>query len=125
MRIKKPVSTGENIKEGDFVNFETTKDVVINNITYPKGTTVKARIETVSPNETMGVPADLAIGNFKIGENLLIGEITKTGANRSLWVYPLYSALVAFFGIGLIFVFIPGGQAKIKTTEIFTVYSEK
>ena len=111
------------IQEGDYIEFETIEDVFINKKLYPAGTVVHARIETISMNQAMGVPADLVVGNFNINNILLYGEINKTGANRTLWVYPAMWSTIWFFGAGLVFVFVRGGHAKIKKSEIFTLYA--
>ena len=124
IQIKKYYTTGSKLQEGDCLEFKTAAQAVINNKTYPKGTTVKARIETISPNESMGVPADLVVGSFSIEDNRLIGEISKTGANRTLWVYPLSYGTLAFFGIGLLFMPIRGGHAKIRPSQVYTIYTD-
>ena len=124
VRIKKYFTTKKKIQEGDYIEFETTKDIVLNKKTYPAKTTVKARIETVSLNKSMGVPSDLVVGNFSLDEIPLGGEINKIGANRSLWVYPCVYGTSWFFGLGLLFIPIRGGHAKIKTTETYTLYAK-
>ena len=124
VRIKKHFSTKNKIQEGEYIEFETIKDVTINNKFYPAGTTVKARIETISGNKMKGVPSDLAVGNFSIDEIPLGGEISKMGANRSIWLRPVYMGLSVVYGIGIPFMFIRGGHAKIKTSEIYTLYAE-
>ena len=116
------VSTKDNPEEGSFVEFETTNDVVINNKTYSKGTKVLGRIETVSMNYSLGVPADLTVGNFRIGNELIATEIHKTGANRSLWVKPCSYVGLCFFGLGVLIMPIRGGHAKISPDESLTIY---
>lgn len=126
IRIKHPISTkNRKIDEGDIIDFETTSAVKVQGTTLPKGSTVKARIENISQNGMKGVPADIVIGNFKINNTLLAGEIAKTGANRSLWVYPIGYIGSAFFGAGSLLFFIRGGHAKIKRNEIYTIYLQK
>ena len=122
IRIKNLLSTRQKIDEGDFLEFETLADTKINNKTYPSGSTVKARIETISYNKIWGVPSDLVVGNFSIENIPLSGEISKTGANRSLWLYPTIYLTTGFFGVGLLLVPIRGGHAKIKPKQIYTVY---
>ena len=122
IRIKNLLSTRQKIDEGDFLEFETLADTKINNKTYPSGSTVKARIETISYNKIWGVPSDLVVGNFSIENIPLNGEISKTGANRSLWLYPTIYITTVFFGVGLLLVPIRGGHAKIKPKQIYTVY---
>ena len=122
VKIKTPISTKTKIDEGDYIDFETTEDVTINNKFYPKGTPVKARIETISLNQSWGVPADLILENLTVDDIPLSGEIKEIGANRSLWVYPLVYGTSWFFGVGVIFIPIRGGHAKIKPSKIYTLY---
>ncbi len=122
IRIKKYISTKHKIDEGDFIEFETLSDVKIKNKIYKAGTTVKARIETISYNKTWGVPSDLIVGNFLLDEEKLTGEISKTGANRSLWLYPTVYVTTFFFGLGVFLIPIRGGHAKITPQQTFTVY---
>lgn len=124
VKIKQYFTTRAKGQEGDYLEFETTKDVIINNKKYPTGSTVKARIETLSFNKPMGVPSDLVIGKFSLDGIPLGGEIEKTGANRALWVYPCVCGTIWFFGIGLLFTPIRGGHAKISTGETFTLYAQ-
>lgn len=123
LRIKEKVSTKQRLEEGEKLDFVLTNDVKIKNKLYKKGTTVTARVETVSMNKSYGVPADLIVGNFKINEVNIPGEIKKTGANRSLWVYPCGYVGIIFFGAGLLLFPIRGGHAKINPRESFTLYS--
>ncbi len=110
------------IDEGDYIEFETLKPITIKNKTYPKGTIITGRIETISQNKPKGIPADLVIGNFKIDNQELVGEIARTGANRSLWVYPASCAGACFFGLGAFLLLIRGGHAKISPVEHFTLH---
>ena len=124
VRIKRPYSSQDNLQEGDTIEFMLTKPVTINGKTYPAGEIVNARLETVSMNEVMGVPSDVIVGNFNLDGIPLGGEINKTGANRSFWVYPSIYIFSIFFGAGLLFIPIRGGHAKIRTNETFTLYAE-
>ena len=77
----------------------------------------------------MGVPETLRIDNFYIEDEgkeiILHGSVSKTGANRSIWVYPLYQAgNITFYVAGFVFVPIHGGRAKLLPTEFFTVFYE-
>lgn len=123
IRIKdKITSKFIKIDEGDYVEFETVKPVVINNKEYPAGTTVKGRVETISPNDMRGTPGDIVISNFEIDGIKMHGELAKTGANRTLWLYPTSIVFSAFFGLGVLLLFIRGGHAKITPAQVFTVY---
>ena len=122
IRIKKRLSTKQKIDEGDYIEFETLSDVKIKNKDYPQGTVVKARVETISQNKMWGVPSDLTVGNFSLDGQKLNGEINKTGANRSLWLYPTVYITTFMFGVGLLLIPIRGGHAKIKPKQIYTVH---
>ena len=122
VRIKNYLSTKQKIDEGDFIEFETITELKVKNKSYPVGTTIKARIETISYNKIWGVPSDLTVGNFSIDNTPLKGEINKTGANRSLWLYPTIYLTGFFFGIGFLLIPIRGGHAKIRPQQVFTVY---
>lgn len=117
---KKYYTTRTNLEEGDLINFVLVQDVTIKNKTYKKGTPVIARVETVSKNGAYGVPSDLVIDNFILNSNVkLTGSIEKKGANRSLWVYPCAYGLSWFFGLGLLFLPIRGGHAKLKPNHTY------
>lgn len=122
IKIKKRLSTKQKVDEGDYIEFETISDVTINNKNYPKGSIIKARIETISQNKIWGVPSDLTVGNFSIDGQKLNGEINKTGANRSLWLYPTVYITTFMFGVGLLLIPIRGGHAKIKPKQTYTVH---
>lgn len=119
--IKNDMTTQNCGDEGSYIEFVTLEDNIINKTLYPKGTTVRARIENVSMNKSMGVPSELIVGNFALKDIPLHGQIEKTGANRSLWVYPVSYCASLFFGVGIIVTAIRGGHAKIKTSEVYTV----
>lgn len=125
IRIKKYLSSKHKVDEGDYVEFETVADTIINKKNYPAGTIIKGRIETLSLNKIWGVPSDLTVGNFSIDGKPLNGEISKTGANRSLWLYPTVYMTTFFFGVGLLLIPIRGGHAKIKPQQIYTVYYQQ
>ena len=124
VKIKKYYTTRSKMDEGDFLEFETVKDLTLHKKFYPAGSTVMARIETISLNKAWGVPSDLIVGNFSIDNIPLYGEINKVGANRSLWVYPCTYGFLFFFGAGLLFIPIRGGHAKITRNQIYTLYAE-
>ena len=131
VRMKQPFTTKwltpksqENIKEGDIFEFELAEEVTIRNKTYPEGTPVLAKLETVSMNDIMGVPADVEFGSFTLDGIPLGGLVKKTGANRTYWVYPCINGVNTFFALGYAFMPVRGGHAKIKPTETFTLYAE-
>ncbi len=122
VRVDNDFSTKSKKAEGEEIQFVTVNDVKIKNKFYPKGSLVDARIETVSMNKAFGVPADLTVSNFKLGDTRLKGEIQKTGANRAYWVWPIGIISLPGLGLGLLTLAVRGGHAKIKTSEKFTLY---
>lgn len=128
LKIIKNLSTRHKVQEGDSILFKTVKDVSINGVVLPKGTEVIGRVETLSASDKMGTPANIIVDNFYVKDNpeiCLYGNVTKTGANRSIWVYPLYQAgNIMFYVAGFVFVPIHGGHAKISTNDVYTVFFE-
>jgi len=128
IKIAKCLKSTGCILEGDTIPFIAQHTFVINGKKYDSGTTILGRVEIISASDKMGVPESLKISNFYIpGEKEieLHGSISKNGANRSIWVYPLYQAgNITFYVAGFIFVPIHGGRAKLLTSESFTVYFE-
>ena len=116
IRIMSDISTKKNLAEGQRIVFLTTEDAVLSHKkVLPAGSRIFGRVETLSNNERMGIPANLIIGNFKIEympSVKLDGTINKQGANRTIWVKPLAPLFFA----------VKGGHAKVKTTEIYEVY---
>ena len=114
--------------EGSTIPFIAQHDFEINGKKYNQGTTILGRLETISASDKMGTPESIVISNFYIPgkkEINLSGAISKTGANRAIWVYPLYQAgNIMYYAAGFIFVPIHGGRAKLLTSESFTVFYE-
>lgn len=125
VRIKKYYTTRSKLQEGDSLEFETTQDVIINKKLYPINTTVTGRIETISKNAAMGRPAYLHVDNFKIDNIPLYGDISKDGANRTIWVLPTVLIIGCVFFIGVLAMPIRGGHAKITRHKIYTFYAKK
>lgn len=128
IQLAKQIKT-KGLLEGSVVHFIATHDFEIKGKIFKKGTTVLGRVETLSASDKMGVPETLKIDNFYIEDEgkeiTLSGSVSKTGANRSIWVYPLYQAgNITFYVAGFVFVPIHGGRAKLSTTESFTVFFE-
>ena len=125
VKPQKRITTRTKIDEGDYIKFTTVYPFILNGKEYPAGTIVNARVETISKNKSWGVPADLIIGNFSIDEIPLGGEISKVGANRTLWVRPMVISLsLLFFGTGILLIPIRGGHAKINKWQKYTLYAE-
>ena len=128
LKILKNLTTKNGIIEGSQILFKTDEDVVLNGVKLPKGTKIAGRIETLSETDKMGTPANIIIDNFYVKnrpEICFYGCISKTGANRSIWVYPLYQAgNLVLYVAGFVFVPIHGGHAKLSTNETYTVFYE-
>ena len=129
IRIAEHLKSTKKVSEGSTIPFVAQHDFEINGKRYEQGTTILGRIETISASDKMGTPESIKISNFYIpdeGKEIeLHGTISKNGANRSIWVYPLYQAgNITFYVAGFVFVPIHGGRAKLLTTESFTVYFE-
>ena len=129
IRLAQHLKSTKGLLEGSTIPFIATHDFEILGKKFAKGTTVFGRVETISASDKMGVPETLIINNFYIddeGKEInLSGSVAKTGANRSIWVYPLYQAgNITFYVAGFVFVPIHGGRAKLSTSESFTVYYE-
>lgn len=128
IQLAKHMKSTKGLIEGALIPFIATHDFEIMGKKYEKGTHILGRVETISASDKMGTPESIRISNFYISgeeEIDLHGAVSKTGANRSIWVYPLYQAgNISFYVAGFIFVPIHGGRAKLSTTESFTVYYE-
>lgn len=123
IKAKEYISTKYLKEEGQSVDFVAVEDVIHNGkIIIPQNSLIKARIETISPNMSRGIPADLVIGHFHYKNIDLDGEISRTGANRVYWVVPVaFIANSLFLGTGYILWAIRGGHAKVKTNQIFEI----
>lgn len=116
----KNYSTDDNLKVGEYIDFILVEDKNLNGVFYKKGTNIKARIENISLNQIYGVPADIVLSNFTFDDKVFFdATISKTGANRAIWVYPTTVGLSAILGVGLLFIPIRGGHAKLKKKEVF------
>ena len=128
IKIAEHLKSTRQIIEGSTIPFIAQQDFEINGTKYNSGTTILGRVETISESDKMGTPESIKISNFYIPGNEeinLYGSISKTGANRSIWVYPLYQAgNICFYVAGFVFVPIHGGKAKLLTSESFTVFYE-
>ncbi len=127
--IVEPLTTKQELLEGQEVKFKVLNDVKINNKqTIKKDSIVTATLETVSLNQGFGVPADILIDNFSVrtvdNKTLnLEGNINKIGANRALWVSPIgYVGGIFTLGAGFLLFFIRGGHAKLKTGDVYEMY---
>lgn len=128
IKIAQQLKSTREILEGSTIPFIAQHDFEINGKKFSKGTQILGRVETISESDKMGTPESIKIGNFYIPDEEeidLSGSISKTGANRSIWVYPLYQAgNVCLYVAGFVFVPIHGGRAKLLTSESFTLFYE-
>ena len=130
IKIAEHLKSTKGTLEGATIPFVAVHDFEIMGKKFKKGTPILGRIETISSSDKMGVPECIKIDNFYIEDEdkqeiNLHGSISKTGANRSIWVYPLYQAgNICFYVAGFAFVPIHGGRAKLLTTETFTIFYE-
>lgn len=128
LSISDEVNTKKELLEGQKLTFKVVEDVQIDkSTTIKKGSIVSSKLGTVCLNQAFGTPADVIIEEFKINyetrEIPLEGRIQKTGANRALWVYPVgYTTGVMFLGLGFLLFCVRGGHAKLKPSEVYTVY---
>lgn len=128
IKISEQLKSTREVLEGSTIPFIAQHDFEINGKKYDKGTKILGRVETISESDKMGTPESIKISNFYIPDEIeinLSGSISKTGANRSIWVYPLYQAgNVCLYVAGFVFVPIHGGRAKLLTSESFTLFYE-
>lgn len=124
IKPKNYFSTKMQQQEGDILDFIVIEDVKKEgNVIIPQNSTIKGRIETISPNMAKGVPADLTIGNFNYKNIEFSGTIKQTGARRYYWIAPIAFVLnTVFFGTGYPMWIIRGGHAKIKPNQIFEIF---
>lgn len=124
--ITKEISTKDAITEGEALEFRVIKDVIYKDKTILKeGDIINGKLETIVTSGMNGFPAELHVDNFEIPnvkQSQLISAYTKKGQNRCLWVYPLKWALTIIPFVGSLTNLIMGGHAKIKTTDIITIY---
>lgn len=117
--------------EGKPIKFYTKEKITLSDgRIIPAKSIIEGRVETISQNGTMGVPADLSIGSFKIKDYpdvKIESTIEKTGAKRIYWVYPLAYLGALFFVVGWVVtypIFLPirGGHAKLYKWQTYTIY---
>ena len=126
LRIDEEISTKKDIIEGQKLNFTIKEDVRYNGVKILRaGEKATAVVETVITSGMNGFPAEIIIEDFEIPNiknSKLLATYTKKGQNRCFFVYPLKWALTPIPGVGSLTNFIKGGHAKVKTTDIITVY---
>lgn len=115
------ISTKHEINAGDEVYFYVDENVQKDGKTIiKKGEKLTARVATISESGLYGVPADIIIGDFQLGDIPISGEITKEGFTHTYWIIPVSNVASFFIPFsGQLFRFIHGGHAKIKTKDVF------
>ena len=126
LSIVDEISTKDELIEGELVDFRVIKDVVYNKeIILKQGTIIKGQIATIITSGMNGFPAEIIVDNFQIPgirNSQLMSQYTKKGQNRCFWVYPLKWSLTLIPFVGSLTNLIMGGHAKIKTSDIITIY---
>lgn len=126
LTIIEEISTKNPPNEGDMIDFKVRQNVFCKKkLILRAGQIIPARVENIIPSGMNGFPAEIVVGNFQfpnIKQSQLMGEYTKKGQNRCYFVYPLKWALTIIPFVGSLTNFIMGGHAKIKTTDVITVY---
>ena len=126
LSITKEISTKENLKYGQELEFVVQNDVIYNGKTILNSSDkVNAKIGSIVTSGMNGFPAEITIDDFDfstIKDSQLLSSYTKYGMNRSVWVYPLKWALTPIPFVGSLTNLIKGGHARIKPTEVITVY---
>lgn len=126
LSITDEISTKYGIIEGQILNFRVIKTISYNGkVLIKEGEIVKGKVETVITSGMNGFPAEIIVDEFQlpdINNSQLISEYIKKGQNRCFWVYPLKWSLTLIPFVGSLTNLIMGGHARIKTTDIITVY---
>lgn len=126
LSITKEISTKDEIIEGQKLEFRVLKDVYYKNqLIVKKNDLITATLETIVTSGMNGFPAEIIVGNFEIPgvkSSQLQGVYIKKGQNRCFWVYPLKWALTFIPFVGSLTNFIMGGHARLKTSDIVTLY---
>ncbi len=126
LSIVEEISTKDGLTEGQYVDFKVVKDVVYAGKTILKqNQIIKGQIATIVTSGMNGFPAEIIIDNFQIDgikNSQLMSQYVKKGQNRCFWVYPLKWSLTLIPFVGSLTNLIMGGHAKIKTSDIITIY---
>ena len=126
LSITEQISTKDDLQEGQKLDFRVIKDVVYKDTVILKsGDIVTGTLETIITSGMNGFPAEVIIDNFDIPgikHSQLISSYNKRGQNRCFWVYPLKWSLTLIPFVGSLTNFIMGGEAKVKTSDVITIY---
>lgn len=126
LSITEAISTKEGIVEGQKLKFLVLEDVLYkDNLILKSGDMITGTLETIITSGMNGFPAEIIIDDFEIPnvrKSQLQSTYIKKGQNRCFWVYPLKWSLTLIPFVGSLTNFIMGGEAKVKTTDIITIY---
>lgn len=111
----------KSLSEGSNLIFLVAEDFSYNNNLYKKNAEINARIENISQNQAFGIPANLEIGNFKINNVALDGNLKLKGADRSIWVIPVGYVGCCLLGVGILILPIRGGHAKLIKGQTYNL----
>lgn len=124
--ITKGISTKDGLIEGTKYEFKVLKDVNYDNkLLLKEGDIITGRLETVVSSGMNGFPAEVIFDDFEIPgikQSQLMSVYIKKGQNRCFWVYPLKWALTIIPFVGSLTNFIMGGHARVKTSDVITLY---
>lgn len=124
--ITKEISTKDSIIEGQTIYFKSLYSVYHNKQKIlSRGDIIPAKIETLVTSGMNGFPAEIIVDDFEIpniDNKKLKSTYTKKGQNRCYFVFPLKWLLTPLPPTGSLTNFIKGGHAKIKTSDVVTVY---
>ncbi len=126
LSITKQISTKDGLQEGQKLEFRVIKDVVYKDkMILKSGDIVTGTLETIITSGMNGFPAEVIIDGFDIPsvkQSQLMSSYNKRGQNRCFWVYPLKWSLTLIPFVGSLTNFIMGGEAKVKTSDVITIY---
>ncbi len=124
--VEEIYSHGDKNEEGEIVKFKVIRDVEDGGrVIVPQGTIGTAKIETISPNGFMGVPAEVIVAHFNVPgleRKKIEGEVDKTGMNFMGLAGALKYSIGTFIpGTGYLFMLIKGGHVKINTYDVYEI----
>lgn len=127
LTVTDDISTNdESIYEGRRINLVVKNDVFYNDeIIIKKDTKANARIGYIVTNGLNGVPDAIYLTDFNIPEidsYKLVANYHKCGNRKFYLVYPLNLVLSEIPFLNFITCLIRGGQAKITSKDVITIY---
>lgn len=126
LKITKKITTGLRNKsfEGQKLEFVVAEDVYYKNkILIAKDTLAKARLQSMITRGFAGLPAEIYITDFEIGnlnKNNFIEPVTRRGFSTTEWIFPIKFALTPFPPFGSLTNIFVGGNATLTPRK--TIY---